>query len=359
MREVEQSITGGLVDRLGIIVLAVDANGRVVEFNRTAAALPGLATDSPGGVPLEELVFHADGQVGVGSFARFLDGGRQHAVIRLSVGQGRSMAVLFGEPVALQGGTGEELRVLSGVPISDQQALRLDAEVSAKLGVLGSLAHHVVHELNQPLSVIRMATGTTRRKLAMGQADSRYLDDKLARIDEQCLKAAEIVEYMRVYVPRDHKSRVLHDIRRCVSNAIALITPRYRKRNVTLHAELGDVALPLEANEMQLEPIFLGVLDFVEKRISEGAGGSVEVVAANVGEVAQIRFEDMSGALEAEAIEKLFVRSDMPGASALGMGLSLSRDLARESGGDLEISNAPMGLRFVVTLPLSEPQTEE
>ncbi len=347
-----------LLDRAGIVVLKIDENDRVAECNGAATAIVGRIADDPGPL-LDDLVFRGVGVTGESSFDALLGGDNDRAVIRLANGQGRSTAVLFAAPVRLDDVAGATLRVLAGMPISDRQALRLDAEVSAKLGVLGSLAHHVVHELNQPLSVIRMAAGTTRRKLAMGEVDAGYLDDRLARIDQQCLKAAEIVDYMRVYVPRDHKSRVLHDIRHCVNNALQLIAPRFRKRNVAVNASLGDDELPLESNEMQLEPIFLGILDFIEKRMPEGGAGVIEVAAGQTDEGAWISFEDACGPLDEEDMSRLFIRSDMPGSSALGMGLSLSRDLALEIGGDLEVGSTATGLRYVVTLPLSEPQPQD
>ncbi len=358
MSEVVASTDAELMDRVGILVLKIDDNDRVAACNGAASAIVGQVVDDETPL-LDELVFRGGGGAGETSFAALLGGEVDRAVIRLANGQGRSTAVLFTTPVRLDDGTGPGLRVLAGMPVSDRQALRLDAEVSAKLGVLGSLAHHVVHELNQPLSVIRMAAGTTRRKLAMGDVDAGYLDDRLARIDQQCLKAAAIVDYMRVYVPRDHKSRVLHDIRHCVNNALQLIAPRFRTRNVVVNTALGEEELPLESNEMQLEPIFLGILDFIEKRTPDGGAGGVEVTAGHADGSAWISFEDACGPLDEAGMSRLFLRSDMPGSSALGMGLSLSRDLAREIGGDLEVGSSGVGLRYVVTLPLSESQPED
>jgi signal transduction histidine kinase len=54
----------------------------------------------------------------------------------------------------------------------------------------------------------------------------------------------------------------------------------------------------------------------------------------------------------AAAFEAGVRRSHSPGE---GLGLAISRDLARRHGGDLVAEEAPVGARFVLTLPLPLP----
>jgi C4-dicarboxylate-specific signal transduction histidine kinase len=57
----------------------------------------------------------------------------------------------------------------------------------------------IAHELNQPLNVIRMAAGNSRRKISKGTADLEYLNAKLERVEEQTLRAAAIIDHMRMF----------------------------------------------------------------------------------------------------------------------------------------------------------------
>jgi phosphoglycerate-specific signal transduction histidine kinase len=57
----------------------------------------------------------------------------------------------------------------------------------------------VAHELNQPLNVIRMAAGNSRRKISKGTANSEYLNDILDRIEDQTARAAAIIDDMRMF----------------------------------------------------------------------------------------------------------------------------------------------------------------
>jgi C4-dicarboxylate-specific signal transduction histidine kinase len=49
---------------------------------------------------------------------------------------------------------------------------------ASKLATLGEMATSVAHELNQPLTIIRMAAGNARRRMSKNSADPEYLIDK-------------------------------------------------------------------------------------------------------------------------------------------------------------------------------------
>ncbi len=96
-------------------------------------------------------------------------------------------------------GVGQDITALNKVRL-EQEEERKEAAAqiiqSSKLATLGEMATSVAHELNQPLNVIRMAAGNSRRRVSKGTADPEYLNDKLKRIEEQTARAAAIL-YLR------------------------------------------------------------------------------------------------------------------------------------------------------------------
>ena len=53
-----------------------------------------------------------------------------------------------------------------------------------------------LHDLKQPLNIIRLANGNLRHRIApvLNDADAQYLDAKLNRVEEQVQRAADMIE---------------------------------------------------------------------------------------------------------------------------------------------------------------------
>jgi two-component system, cell cycle sensor histidine kinase and response regulator CckA len=63
--------------------------------------------------------------------------------------------------------------------------------------MIGSKLADLAHELNQPLNTIRMAAENALERLRSGRADTAYLENKLAAIVDQTVRAAELVRELR------------------------------------------------------------------------------------------------------------------------------------------------------------------
>jgi len=59
-----------------------------------------------------------------------------------------------------------------------------------------------LHDLQQPLNVIRLASGNIRARLVpqLLEEEANYLNEKLDRIDNQVLRAANQIEGLRVLI---------------------------------------------------------------------------------------------------------------------------------------------------------------
>lgn len=62
----------------------------------------------------------------------------------------------------------------------------------------------VLHDLQQPLNVIRLASGNIRARLAasLDPEEEAYLCEKLDRIDEQILRAAGQIDKLQAIIRR-------------------------------------------------------------------------------------------------------------------------------------------------------------
>lgn len=70
-----------------------------------------------------------------------------------------------------------------------------EAKLSA-LAVSGEELRRLLHDLKQPLNIIRLANGNVRHRVVptLADEDAAYLSAKLDRIEEQVQRAADLVE---------------------------------------------------------------------------------------------------------------------------------------------------------------------
>ena len=308
----------------GAIVFRVDHAGTISEVNGGAASVLGFAPEDLVGRPLGEVLTEKAG-----------------GYVELATATGGSLRAVA---AVAEGGAGFEWTLVRLPEV-------IDPGYSAKLRVLGDLAHHVVHEINQPLSVMRMAIGTARRKLQQGPAvDAAFVDGKLERLDQQCTRAAAITETLRMFVPRDRDRWVRLSVNRAIDNAVRMASPLFRMRNVVLEPVV-DRECEITGNEMHLEPALLCVLGHVHERLSggdQGAAPRVDIRSQRDGDEVDIVIEDDAGQCDAG-------RFDMAKGSplALGMNLALARELAQEMGGRLDIGSTDAGARFRFRFPVA------
>lgn len=309
----------------GAVVLRVDRSGTISEVNGGATSVLGFGPEGLVGRPLGDvLTERAGGYVELSTAA----GGSLHAVAA----------------VTEWGAAGSEWTFVR-LPEA------IDPGYSVKLRALGDLAHHVVHEINQPLSVMRMAIGTARRKLQQDPAvDAAFVDAKLERLDQQCTRAAAITETLRMFVPRDRDRWVRLSVNRGIDNAVRMASPVFRMRNVVLEPVL-DRECEIMGNEMHLEPALLCVLGHVHGRLAagdEGAAPHVDILSRRDGDEIEIVIEDDAGAGDVDQFDMA------KGSSlALGMNLALAQELARELGGRLEIGSTEAGARYRFRFPVA------
>jgi len=163
-------------------------------------------------------------------------------------------------------------------------------------------------------------------------------------------------------------SVVVEDV---VRDAIATIRPLAGKKGIALDLAGGGPTPPVQvaADRGRFREILLNLLSNAVKFTP--SGGSVRVslalepggAAAAASGVAAVPMVAISvrdsgqgiAAADLERIFEKFVRIAGPGTPGTGLGLPISRELARLHGGDLTVDSRPgLGSTFTVRLPLAE-----
>jgi signal transduction histidine kinase len=135
-----------------------------------------------------------------------------------------------------------------------------------------------------------------------------------------------------------------------------MIEPQLAAKGLSYAVDLPPAPVAIRADREKLAQIFLNLLSNAVKFTD--AGGAVTVRARAVDGRVEIAVRDTGIGIPTEKLEAIFepfvqVRSGPTrAAEGAGLGLAISRDLARGMGGELTVASAPgEGSTFTLTLP--------
>jgi signal transduction histidine kinase len=214
---------------------------------------------------------------------------------------------------------------------------------SEKLATVGRLAAGVAHELNNPLGVILGYVRLLRKRAQGG------VDEDLAVIEEETLRCKEIVEGLLDLSRPLQAARDPLDLRRVCADVIE----RFREAKV-----LDGVAVDLEGEavaEGHATRIRQVVANLVRNAAeAAGPGGHVSVRLGQRDGTAVLAVHDSGPGLAERARERLFEPFFTTKERGTGLGLAVSRAIARAHGGDVALASGGeegSGATFTLTLP--------
>ena len=247
-----------------------------------------------------------------------------------------------------------ELRQEMAERIRTETTLRAtqdDLVQAAKLTAFGELATGITHELAQPLGAIQTLAGNARE--FVGRGDLANAQDNLAIIDGLVEKMGGIIHPLRSFARKAPGEPEEADASVAVQNTLFLLDSRLRAVGITVANACETHAVIVWCNRNRLEQV---LVNLIANAIDAMAASPTRVLDIRAGEKADgnvfVSVEDSGNGFDPAQFEKLFVPFNTTKATGLGLGLAISRSIAREYGGDLIARNRPEGgAAFLLLLP--------
>jgi len=223
-----------------------------------------------------------------------------------------------------------------------------------------SFVTQVSHELKTPLTNIRLYAELLADELS---GTDEHAEEHAGVIVSESQRLSRLIANVLTFSRRGHPtaSRRSFDVEAAVRQAIEHFAPAFAESGIQAERD-GQAPLPVIADEDAVGQILANLLSNVEKYA--GAGGRVDITLAQDPQRTRVRVRDygpgIPGGQRRQIFEPFFrARSDLTeGVSGTGIGLTIARDLARQSGGDLELLAADPGACFELTLLTATPKAE-
>jgi two-component system C4-dicarboxylate transport sensor histidine kinase DctB len=221
-----------------------------------------------------------------------------------------------------------------------------DLAHAGRLADLGLQAAATVHELRQPLAGIKAIA----QLLAGSAHDPGLVIERAASIERYAEMMEALCDRLRAYARAEPFGHGAGDVNAAVRAALELLKQLLRKPPVTVDAELAAHLPPVALDTVGVQQIVVNLVRNARDAVAERQG-HVRVVTRLLEQAVEVTVADDGPGVPAEIRERLFTPFATGKATGSGLGLWLSRRLAVEANGTLELLDADGGATFRLRLP--------
>jgi PAS domain S-box-containing protein len=373
-----------IIDSMPSILVGVDMQGRVTEWNLSAEQATGVPTDQAIGQPFGALFPEIEFQLS--NLQESMRRQSQISTERLSLITDRNGETRYADvmvyPLMTNGAVGAVIRVDD---ITDRVRIEQMMVQTEKMMSVGGLAAGMAHEINNPLSGVLQSSQNIQRRLSEELDTNRQVADSLG-VDLQLvyryLEERGILEFVEAI--RQAASRAS----RIVADMLAFSRSTTTEFQPAQIEEILDTAVRLAANDYDLKKKY----DFKHVEIVRELDPQLDTVICDPTEIEQVLLNLVKNAAQAMAMDgsppphriilrtrkegdyaRIEVEDNGPGmdettrrrvfepffttkavGAGTGLGLSVSYFIVTEQHkGTIDVNSTPgQGACFIVRLPL-------
>jgi len=385
-------LLANILDAMPSVLVGVDPQGRVVQWNRQAEVETGTDARTAMGCPLAEVmprVAHLMDDVW-----RAMETEQPVTLARNQVRNGNRLrfenVTIF--PLPPQAGGVPAGAVVRLDDVTEQVRLEQVMIQTEKMMSVGGLAAGMAHEINNPLGGILQGAQNILRRLSpelpanVQAAESvgcpldsvhaymqqRQIMRMLEGIRDSAVRAADIVANMLSFSRKSETAHSTHDINDIVDSTIRLASTDYdlKKsfdfRHITIVREYAPDLPPITCSRTEIEQVLLNLLRNAAQAMVACEGPRIvlrtglyegEGTPGVNGRHVLVEVEDNGPGMDEQTkmrvFEPFFTTKD-PGVGT-GLGLSVSYFIITENHkGHMEVDSEPgNGTRFTILLPMA------
>ena len=366
----EHDFLESLIETAPIMIVVLDAEGRIVRFNRCAEQVTGYDLSDVRGTPwLDVLVPEADRPEGERLLQQLMSGANRRGVVqRVKTRAGATREIVWnGQLLARPESHGVGLLAV-GLDVTDQRELEQRLQQAEKLEAIGQLAGGVAHDFNNQLTGIMGWTEI----LALEVPQNATVAECAERIKMASIRAADLTAQLLAYSRKGKFVTKPVDLHQIVREAVAILERSIDKR-ITVVLDLQAPDSKTVGDSTQLGNAILNLALNARDAMPEGGELTISTRAAHLdanqtrkyphgvvpGEFIALTVCDSGIGISEEVQRRMFEPffTTKEEGRGTGMGLAAVYGTVRNHRGTIDVvSSVGSGTQIRVHLPLSVPE---
>jgi PAS domain S-box-containing protein len=354
----------GLVETLNDIVYATDLEGKFIYISRSANKLAGYMPEELIGKNFIDYVHPHHRQF---VMERFANGIRTRNITSTEaefIRKDGSTVFLEINGGPLMGADGKMIgRIGSARDVTQRreaehyrQELEVKALNQSKMAALGEIATGIAHEINQPLSFIKVIYESTLNDIELDQVDKAELKADFTEALHQVRRITQIINHLRTFGHSNNNRFEKISLPQVVDSTLILMGPKINKSNITLEQEIAPNLPDVFGNAINLEQVFINLIQNSLNAMEGKGEGEIYIRMLPAGDRVVIQYRDNGPGVPVEIqdriFEPFFTTSEV--GRGTGLGLAITFGIIREHNGTIEFESTPgHGITFTITLPVA------
>lgn len=361
------ALTRAILNASQDIILTLNENGCVIEFNHATESLLGLPAKEiigqniltlvSGGSILDDLQRYFKNNSVALKMEKFL-GQIYERTLVTNAGKKIHISVY---PNKVQAGSVYiyplYIRDLT-IALENERLLneaRSQFLMVSKLSALGEMAGGVAHEINTPLAIIQMRADQLLDHLSEPNLDRALFAKALEAIDVTVKRISKIVNGLRCFARDGSKDPVsLNSLNQIIDDVFSLCREKFNNHGVKLdYVVAKDIQFECRASE--IAQVVLNLLNNAYDAVQDCEEKWVRIEAKELDSQIQISVTDSGKGIPDEIKERImqpfFTTKEI--GKGTGLGLSISNGIIEAHEGKISIDNKASNTTFKILMPLS------
>ena len=236
------------------------------------------------------------------------------------------------------------------------QAAQQELVVAERMATVGRLSLKVAHEVRNPIAAIGLNAemlgdivgGRTEAEMVEAKTLVGAIRDQVGALDALTEEYLAFARFPRPQFDEDSVNEV-------VTAVTEFVRPLATRQGITVHLET-DPAVPAMAIDRSL--LRQAVLNLIKNGLEAlSQGGTVSITTRRLDSAVEIGVSDTGPGFSEEVGGRLFEQFFTTKPQGSGLGLSITRQIAEEHGGQVRWTSQPgAGATFFITLPIKRPE---
>lgn len=224
---------------------------------------------------------------------------------------------------------------------------------AAKMASLGQALAGVAHEVSQPVAAL--TTHLASAHLLADRRGDQEIGPVLSAMDKVVERLATLTGHLKVFARKETLVAMSADARVAIANALDLTDHKLRQLGIDVEYRRPEAPITVAVNPVHLEQVLINLIANAADAMETASIRVLSIgISTTEGRVA-ITVADTGAGIAPSEIGNLFdpFYTTKQAGKGLGLGLSISYGLVRDSGGRIAVTSRPgEGSTFTVTLPL-------
>ena len=232
----------------------------------------------------------------------------------------------------------------------------------ARASTVGQLTSSIAHEINQPLMSIVSNAGASQRWLKREPANLENASRGLSEIIREGQRAGNIIRGLQALTRNQITEFSRASMHQIVHDIIILTRLELERRNVSLELNLAAINDRVFCENVQIQQVMINLVINAIEALSDKSGSRNLRIASSLSLPDMIRIDvvDNGTGMTDKVIGKIFDSFYTTKPEGMGMGLTISHEIIKRHGGELNAENREEGgSLFWFTLPLQCQNTSD